>query len=236
MEPLRIRCRPHALFWYDPWMPLDSLLYRAALIEWYGEDYYHLPTLSPSAPLADIIPIGIGVPLERRERHGIWWWACSWADVYRATMAKCDGFWVRQHPHEDAGTYVEHRGRGNLIVKTWKGPDKLYHTPVSALIVDELTWYAYGDSAEIGRLLETYYAAIGKKAAYGFGQLCEYPDGCRWKIEAWREDWSERDGDGRLTRGVPPDGGDFHLSRLRRHGVRPPYWAHANAALLELPQ
>lgn len=236
MEPLRIRCRPHGLFWYEYFMPLDSLVQRSVMLERHGRDYYALPTITPSTPLGDLeTPV---IPIERRQRGQVWYYAASWANVKGVALENYVSAWVRQYPEKEALHYGRHTGKGQLIIKTWQGPDKLYNMPVHALVVDELVWYAVGDGDEIARLLETYYHAIGKKSAYGYGQLCEYDDGRKWQVEAWPEDWSERDGSGALTRGVPPEikpGGAFSPMDMRRYAVRPPYHVQANYALLEMP-
>lgn len=234
MEPLRIRCRPENLFVYpESWgtyIHLDSLLLRAVLLERHGAGYYTLPPVTPSTPPAKLETTG--VPLERRERGGVWYWACSWADVEAASLKEAETAWIRSYPNHDAITYLDGK---RLLVKSWQGPDKLYNTPVYVQVVDELVWYAAGDRAEIARLLETYYPAIGKKAAYGQGQLEFYPDGSRWQIDPWPQDWSERDGDGRLTRGLPAILDTAFPLDMVRAPVRPPYYCLANFAFLEMP-
>lgn len=236
MNPIRIRCRPHGLFWYEYFMPLDSLVQRAVMLERHGPDYYALPTIVPSTPLAQLeTPV---LPLERRQRGQVWYYAASWANVKGAVLDNYVSAWVRQYADKDAMEYGRHDGRGKLTIKTWQGPDKLYNMPMHAMIVDELVWYAVGDGDEVRRLLNTYYAAIGKKTAYGYGHLCEYDDGHRWQVEPWHADWSERDGDGNLTRGLPPEmkpGTAFSPVDLRRYAVRPPYHVQVNYALLEMP-
>ncbi len=236
MENLQIRCRSTAIFGYEKWTMLDSLLQRAMLLEQYGADYYLLPPLSPaSPPEALLIP---DLPLERRERGGQWYWACSWIDLDAASIARCKSVWVRRYPARDGRQYLRGRQyrkgrRGRLNIKTSEGPDKLYNMPMFGWVVDELCWYAVGDAAEIKRLLETYIHFLGKKTAYGNGQVCQYNDGAYWQVEPWPEDWSERDGAGRLTRPIPAQAGkslDFIWM-----SIRPPYFVRANSCYVEMP-
>lgn len=225
MKPVRIECVPIGLVAYPipagVWLMLDSLLYRAALLDRLGEEYYILPPLSP----ADTELLEAEVPLVRRETGGIWYYACSWANVEAASLGQHVTNWVRGYPATDAVEYMNKKGR--LLIKTWQGDDKLYNMPMHCYTVESLSWYAVGDQDEIKRLLETYYPAIGKKSAYGQGQLAYYPDGSRWRVEPWAEDWSEVDGEMRRTRGLPMsvEVGAWPLDMVRC-GVRPPYYLH----------
>lgn len=228
-QTLRIQCRPHFLFSYDPWLKLDALLQRAMLLEQYGPDYYALPTLHQDTQEKDLIfPT---LPLERRERNGIWYYACSWCNADAHALAYDKSAWVRQYPDKDASEYLDSSKRN--LIKNWQGPDKDYNVPVHGLIADQFTWYAVGDKEEIERLL-SYYNAIGKKSAYDFGHLCQYEDGRTWIVESWPHDWSEVDGEGLLTRGLPYSGASFPLD-MKRYAVRPPYHCLANYAFLMMP-
>ncbi len=235
MEPLRIRCRPTGLFVYPEahgvWVHLDSLLLRAVLLDRRGYAFYLSPPLNPASTL-DELDLD-GVPLVRRERGGQWYFACSWANVTAASYGEAETAWIRGYPDHDAMVYLN--GPKRLLIKTWQGPDKLYNMPVHTHITNELIWYAVGDRAEVERLLTTYYHAIGKKSAYGQGQLAYYEDGLRWQVEPWPADWSERDGDGHLTRGIPAEvDGGFPINMIYAP-LRPPYYLQANHVFLVLP-
>lgn len=251
MEPMRIQCVPIGLVAYPipagVWLMLDSLIYRAALLDRLGEEYYVLPPLSPaSTELLDVPvplarrevgtswyyapspgPIANPIAWARQEAGMVWYYACSWANVEASSLGQHVTNWVRGYPATDAVHYLS--GKGRLLIKTWQGEDKLYNMPLHCYTVEGLTWYAVGDLAEIKRLLETYYLAIGKKSAYGQGQLAYYPDGSRWRVEPWPEDWSEIDGDGQQTRGLPikVEEGAWPLDMVRC-GIRPPYYLHAH--------
>lgn len=225
METLRIQCRPIGLFVYPipagVFLMLDSLIYRAVILEKFGSDFYTLPPVSPNTTEL----LDVDTPLERREIGGVWYYACSWANVEAASLGQYVVNWVRGYADFDATYYISDKKR--LLIKTWQGHDKLYNMPMHCYNVDCLTWYAVGDGAEIKRLLETYYPAIGKKTAYGQGQLAYYADGSRWRVESWPEDWSEVK-DGQPTRGLPVNMEKGFPLDMVRCGIRPPYYAHQN--------
>lgn len=225
-EPLCVSCRPHALYYErDRWLKLDSLLLKAALVEKYGAAFAALPPIFPSTPAEQLeYP---DMPLERRERHGQWYYACSWADVEAATVQTFASAYVRRFSEQAVRKYASNR---RLVVHTGKGADKSVQEVVRWRIVSELTWYAVGDIAEIKRLLEAHYSSIGKKESQGCGQLCPYPNGDLWRVEASSSDYSERDATGKPTRGLPVARGGV------LYPVRPPYYVRADYALLELPR
>ena len=244
MQPLRIRCRPAAFIWYDRWIMVDSVLAHAWMLREYGEDFYALPTLTPVTPAVELITPDL--PLARRADHTThWYWAASWCDVEAATLHTARSAWVRSYPTHDATAYMRHSERkAERTVNSVAGPDKLYNVPVYLRVVDELCWYVVGDLDEVAALLSTV-PHIGKKCASGWGQLLPYPDGHLWQVEPWHADWSERDGDGHLTRGVPVvtheadwfAGEPVYLSlNARLYGYRPPYFVRANQALCNLPE
>lgn len=225
-ENVRISCRPHALYYErDRWIKLDSLLLKAVLQEQYGEAFQALPPISPTTP-TEALGYPNAMPLERRERLGVWYYACSWADVEAATIRVFAMSYVRHFSEELFRRYGT--GKGREVIHAGKGVDKLVCERVRLRLVSGLVWYAVGDQAEIKRLLETYYHSVGKKESQGHGQLIPYPDGSLWKVEAVEYDYSERDADGRATRGLPSEHGV-------RYPVRPPYYVRANVAELELP-
>lgn len=232
MQPLRIQCRPIGLFVYPipagVWLMLDSLIYRAVLLETMGSDYYALPPLSPSSTELIDVPI----PLERREVGGVWYYACSWANVEANSLGQHVTNWVRSYSDFDATNYLSDKKR--LLIKTWEGVDKLYNMPMHCYTIDTLTWYAVGNLDGIKHILETYYPAIGKKTAYGQGQLAYYKNGDRWQVEPWADDWSERDTNGVPTRGLPVNvsEGAWPLDVVRC-GIRPPYYVQANQFFVE---
>lgn len=230
MEPIRIRCRPANLFVYDRWVMVDAIIQRSHLLDRLGQAFYDLPTVTAGTPANDLIACDL--PLESRTRNGHQYWAASWCDVQALQLRQDNSAWVRQNPDLDGVSYLHGK---RLLIKDWQGPDKLYNMPISLRTVAELTWYAVGDGAEIGRLLNTYVHAIGKKAAYGNGALQSYDDGQCWQVEAWPHDWSERDAAGALTRGLPPAGDLDLAANWQLYGVRPPYFVSANQMLLELP-
>ena len=228
-KPLVVKCRPHALYYgRDRWLKLDSLLLKAVLMELHGAAFYALPSLTPATP-AEQLQYPEAMPLARRERHGEWYYACSWADVPAATLHTEASAYTRRFSEQAARRYGDHRGRGRFVVHTGKGADKAMAETIRLRTISELVWYAVGDAVEIKRLLESRYAAIGKKEAQGCGQLSAYENGERWHVAEVEEDFSEHDAQGNLTRGLPVlEGGVLYP-------VRPPYYVRANYVPLELP-
>lgn len=247
MQPLRIRCRPAALIWYDRWIMVDGILSHCYMLDRFGQDYYLLPTLTPVSK--DVELVDMDLPLEKRAagtEH--WYWAASWCDIDACTLDRRRSAWVRSYYAKDAGDYFGQAGKVRKmdhVANLQAGPDKLYNVPLYVRTVDELVWYVVGDAEEIRRLLAPM-SHIGKKCAAGWGMLLPYSDGALWQVEAWPEDWSERDGEGNLTRGVPSaksfgeidwfEGSvPFDLDTLQTYGFRPPYFVQANQGMLEMP-
>jgi CRISPR type IV-associated protein Csf3 len=247
MQPLRIRCRPaNAVVWYDRWLPLDGVIGHGWMLDRYGVDFYALPTLTPISTGIDLIEMTL--PLEQRAANtAYWYWAASWCDMDAATISRSRNAWVRGYPFADAGFYIaESERKKKRSVSTVAGPDKLYNVPVYERTCAELAWYAVGDAAEITRLL-ALVPHIGKKCSCGWGQLMPYADGALWQVEPWPVDWSERDTDGNLTRGLPAQAvfdaidwfsgeGAFTIGNYQQFGYRVPYFVQLNQAMLEMPK
>lgn len=227
MQALRIRCRPTNLFVYDRWLMVDAFIQRAYMLDQYGSDFYALPPLSAGVDSSDLIACAL--PLESRQRNGHQYWAASWCDVQALQFRQSESAWVRQFGAADGIVYLHDKAKR---IDTTTGRDKAYNLPIHLRTLDECIWYVVGDAAEIDRLLNAYVHALGKKAAYGNGALQEYANGKCWQVEAWPHDWSERDAEGKLTRGLPA----LTLDKAESYGVRPPYFVRANQILMELPE
>ncbi|MBK8188872.1 MAG: hypothetical protein IPK79_00295 [Vampirovibrionales bacterium] len=226
MPPMKISCKPNTLFVYDRWIAVDALIQRAYLLDKFGAEFYQLPTLTAGSPASDLMDCAL--PLESRQRGGHQYWAASWCDVQSMQLQQDASAWVRQFSDADGVSYLHDKARR---INTTAGRDKAYNMPIHLRTLDECVWYVVGDIAEIDRLLNGYIHAIGKKAAYGNGALQEYATGQYWRVEAWPHDWSERDAEGRLTRGLPAT----TLDNAEIYGVRPPYFVRANQILMEMP-
>lgn len=226
MQPLRIQCRPVTLFVYERWIMVDAIIQRAYILDKLGADFYALPAINAGTPASDLIACDL--PLESRTHGGHQYWSASWCDVQALQFQQSESAWVRQFSDADGVAYLSSKAKR---VNTTAGLDKAYNMPIHLRSLDDCTWYAVGDIAEIDRLLNSYVHAIGKKAAYGNGALQEFPDGRHWQVEVWPHDWSERDAAGNLTRGMPATS----LDHASIYGVRPPYFVRANQCLLELP-
>ena len=231
MYPLKITCKPQAIFTYDRFFHLDGLLARAVLIEQLGEGFYDLPTVTRNTPADKIVFAEL--PLERRERNNQWYWACSWADTRSLMTTHSLSGWVRSYPKNDQTHFVAGKKQ---TYDAKAGADKPYNMPVRLTSTPELTWFAVGDADEIRRLLNNHYDSIGKKTAMGNGQLEYYSDGTLWQVTPSAKDFSERNESGDLTRALPIDK-TFDLgNNIELVGVRPPYHIAINMCLCEVPK
>ncbi len=208
--------------WSWPYLMLDALLAHAALLDKLGQDYYALPATTRGSGLADLHDVGL--PLERRERYGQWYYAASFTRV--KPLAHTPGGFTRRFAAADA---AERLAGKKMSVNFASGPDRSVFAQSNTLLPDELVWYAVGDGDEIARLLNQYVWFIGKKRDYGYGQLMLYSNSQRWLVEAWPADWSERNAEGQLTRHLPAKTGPLLP-------VRPPYFLDANHAPCEACQ
>ena len=232
LRPLRIERRPTPLCTHARYIPLDALLAKAWMYDRYGADYYRLPMLTRGASADELV--WPDLPLALRGQGEQRYWAASWVKVERVATGYFYSAWVRSFPHFEASRRLSEQ----RTIVTSKGPYKLYHTPIHAVIIPSLVWYAVGDKEEVFRLLETYIHAVGKKIAHGWGWLKQigdgYDDDPHWLVEEVEHDHSEYDADGHLMRGLPvervADGGVAHW-----YAIRPPYYVEVNKQELVLP-
>jgi hypothetical protein len=231
MDNLKITCRPQRLHLEQvrigPFVILDSLLYRACILEELGNYYYHLPRLSPS----DNDLISIDVPLEMLGSGDDWYYACSWCNIDTVGALVYTTNYTKRFPATDSLAYFNFQKRGRA--ETWKGKDKNYNISIRCYVVPELTWYAVGDYEKVDYLLNKYYQFIGKKHTHGMGALDYMPNGKHWVIERVKYNWSVHDSMSRLMRGVPVGDG-FDIMNTHYYGIRPPYFLESNKRLVAI--
>lgn len=192
----------------DGRLPIDGIIAAAWMRRHRPDLFYH----TDAGRREDLIVPEL--PLERRTLNGDWFWAASFAQYEAAT----EGLTHTHKRFDDtqAAEYVDF-GKRRGRVHTQSGYFKAQRLPLVYIVTPQLTWYAFGDLAEVRSLLETI-PAVGKKTARGFGDVAQ------WRVEPWPEDLSCVDARGRLMRALPDPQGSDH------GGIRPPYWHPSNWA------
>lgn len=180
---------------YDPHEPihLDSLL------AWALAPYH----CQGEPPARDEPPIDIPLPLDRWEMESAWGWRASALFPEGETIQTLQ-YW-RKRFRQGRAEHLE--GRVNIA----SGPYRDYNMPLPLLLCREMVAWAVGDRHRVEQVLRKHVRSIGKKRAYGHGQVTGID------VEVVAEDlslWRE----GRAQRWLPdPDG-------LRIVRPRPPYW------------
>lgn len=214
MQPMRIiaHMQDGRVAGNDPHFPLDSVLAAEWMRRNHPEAYYN----ASSHMLTNEIIVA-ELPFKRLGVSDLWYWSCSFNQG-----KKLGEYVLHWHKRFDdqLEQYIEFNGkRGRINVKS--AQFKAYRMPLVVQLFDQLIWYAVGD---INAVRDLCYGVthIGKKSAQGLGAV-DY-----WEVEPWTEDWSITDGS-KLTRAVPlADVPQDIAGRLKRHGLRSPYWHVAN--------
>ncbi len=213
MQPLKITAWPRVGIETDEFLPIDGILYAAAMRRAYGPELLTTPGRA-----ADAAPVAL--PLARRGEGQAWYYAASFAQW--GPRADYTSFWVKRFDQSQADLVDFGGRRGKVIVE--QGRYKAYHMPTFLRHALWLSWYVVGDREEIEALL-AFVTHVGKKTAQGNGRL----NG--WAVEPWPEDWSVTDPDGRLMRAIPAAPGQGGVL----YGIRPSYWLSENQTHCRLP-
>ena len=213
-EPLRITARPRVGIETDRFLPIDGVLHYFAMRRAYGPLLLTQPGQAADAPPVDL-------PLARVEAAGTWVYAASFAEW--GPHVDYESFWVKRFDQRHADLVDFAGKRGQVIVE--KGQYKAYHMPTFLRHTLSVSWYVVGERDDIMALLN-HASHIGKKTAQGNGRIID------WKVEPWPEDWSIRDGDGRLMRAMPAPGDPAAVL----YGYRPSYWLAENQTACLLPE
>lgn len=210
-EPLKITAYPRCGIVADEYLPIDGILFYAAMRQEYGSQI--LTTPGKVADVADV-----DLPLEKRNINGEWFYAASFAQW--ETPADGQGFWVKRFDRKQDHFIDFGKRRGKVIVE--QGRYKAYRMPTFYRHALSVSWYVVGDNAEIENLL-AHVTHIGKKTAQGNGRII------RWQVEECPHDWSIYGEGGILMRAIPDEDGILY-------GIRPSYWLRKNQVVAALPQ
>lgn len=226
-RPLRVTAHLRCGVVCDPFLPLDGILLYQAFRKELGFPVACLP-----GQYAGPEEVHITLPLLiRNEGEPDWYYACSFAYPQPWWVAEGQDHWNKRFDVQYSD-FVDFRGRRGKV-EIQKGRYRAYHMPIFYRVAPKITWYCVGDPDAIARLLYGIFF-IGKKRVQGWGNVI------RWEVEEWPQDWSERDGEGRLTRAIPYHRPPFTKGlslpeNVRLYGIRPPYWDRRNQRLVLLP-
>jgi CRISPR type IV-associated protein Csf3 len=210
MMPLKITAYPRCGIESDEHLPIDAILYYAAMREKYGP-----LVLSTPGHRADVDDVAL--PLQRTEIHGEWFYCASFAQWGPHTDGQT--FWAKRFDRKQEDLIDFGKRRGKVI--TEQGRYKAYKMPTFYRHAVHVSWFVVGERGAIEELLSPM-THIGKKAAQGAGRII------RWCVEPASADCSIYDADNRLMRAIPNPKGILY-------GIRPSYWLRSNQALCMLP-
>ncbi|WP_132545437.1 hypothetical protein [Rhodovulum euryhalinum] len=161
----------------NPWAPaIDGIVGAVIQRERLGDKEFCSPAPSDLKPVE-------GLPFERIEHEGLWWYAASSPIIVGAVGKERRYFHRRFDDHRER--HLEHDKK----VETTKGPYKAYRLYDVRVICRAIRWHAIGDRAEIDRCVSKI-SQVGGKRGSGFGEVL------RWEITD--------DGDPRIARGHRP--------------------------------
>lgn len=202
LQPLRIRAYLQTQVISAKHLPLDGILYAQHVRNHIGELTYSLP--NESVVKECNVPF---LPLARANaKLEDWYYHCSFAQWHENTIEDStfktkQGDWVR------SAEYLEDKVKK---IDNSRGKYKGYHMKLYYQHAKYVDWYCVGDMKELSKLLN-FCTAIGKNTGDGWGSVL------KWEICEWFEDWSIRDGSGKLMRAIPNRNGI-------PYGIRPSYW------------
>lgn len=162
-----------------------------------------------------------GLPLERCEHEGEWWYAASSPETQ--TAARQRRYYHRRFDEQHALTYT----RSQAKVLTSAGPFKGMRHNEILTITPAIRWRAIGDQDAVRDLL-TEVLQVGRGVGRGYGRVTE------WNVAEGSEDDSRR---ARTERPLPvafaqANGID---GPCLTWGVRPPPWLPGNSTLCVMP-
>lgn len=213
-RPLRITAHLQTPIISDEFLPIDGVLYYAAMRERYGVQEY----TEPGADHAERVA-GVQLPLKRMDGHGtLWYYAASFAQ-WEGPIAEGSQHWNKR-VDESLCHLIDFLGRRGKIDLS-SGAYKSFHMPVYYRHALILRWYVVGEPELIRGLLR-FVSHLGKKGSQGWGAVLS------WEVEPSTKDWSVRDDAGNLMRAVPSQTGVLT-------GFRPSYWLPKNQTVCKVP-
>lgn len=205
-KQLRIRVYLRTGVISDQFLPLDGVLYYHAVRAKMGVQILTKPGESNIRESQGII-----LPLKKGGAHDhTWYYNCSFAQ-WPVNIAENSSFKVKQ------GDWLRHsdfyNGKKKIGIK--RGKHKPAHIKLYYRHATHIDWYCIGNPYHIAELLQ-FCTHLGKNGGDGWGEVL------RWEIKDWPEDWSIKDGSGKLMRAVPV----MHPEKIKGvlYGIRPSYW------------
>ncbi|MDG7023010.1 MAG: hypothetical protein JRN45_00655 [Nitrososphaerota archaeon] len=116
--------------------------------------------------------------------------------------------------------------RGKVDIS--RGTYKMFDAAIPCTPATEAVFWAFGNKEEVGSLLSEV-PAIGKKTAYGYGNVSSYT------VEEVEGDSSLVGSGGALNRCVPAECVSVYEGDAAVRGYRPPYWKKQNHVRCVLP-
>lgn len=245
MRPLKVTCWLNSPLAGEP-PRLDALLewvmsFRMRTVMESRNGGRHV-TGMPKHRGMPVVPGAIPIPIERHRVDGYRWPIPLCSDpIYAGAIDGVESF-AKRFAAEHASLMAESERR-QIAVST--GPFKSYRLPLRIRPVDHIVWFCAGRTnghAEGGRppgcairkLLKKVFA-IGKKTAFGYGQVS------LWEVEQADHDWSwfaPSDAGTVLMRTLPASAMlPTDLVGFKRTEASPvaPYWMRENYAQVVAP-
>jgi CRISPR type IV-associated protein Csf3 len=213
-ENLKITCYPACGIVTDETLPIDAIVYFAAMREKYGWRDADKPGVKTGGNA-----LRVGMPFKVHQAGSSkWFYAASFAQ-WSEPVAESTDYWNKRFDSAQSELVNFASKRGKVLIE--QGRYKAYHMPVFIRHALEVCWYVVADGDALARLLP-FMTHVGKKTSQGWGEVL------KWSIEPWHADWSIFDDSGRLMRAIPADGqpGDMLYC-----GYRPSYWLPCNQAM-----
>lgn len=226
-EPLKVTAWLRTGVIADEYLPLDAIIRYQAFRNAYGHQDYSLPGGDFNTP--NLPPCSM--PLAKRERDGVWYYACSFARPQPWWIGEYQDHWNKRFDASLADLIDFAGRRGAVNIKSAKY--RAYHMPVFYRVAQKIEWYCVGDLSMIGSLLSTC-TGLGKKIVQGWGRVI------KWEVERCKNDWSEFM-EGMPTRALPAKSlldetrGSGSAFKVKYYGVRPPYYAKSTQMLCVMP-
>lgn len=205
-KQLRIRAYLRSGIISDQFLPLDAVLYYHLVREKMGVQVLTKPNESNIREGANItLPIKKG-----GAKDETWYYNCSFAQwsnnkVENSSFKVKQGDWLRFSDY--------YNNKNKIGIK--RGKHKPAHIKLYYRHATHIDWYCVGNPIDIAKLLQ-HCTHLGKNSGDGWGEIKN------WEITDWQEDWSIKDGAGKLMRAVPI----MHPEKITgiMYGVRPSYW------------
>lgn len=218
MSAFRDSFRPlHVTAWLrtnviaDEYLPLDGIIRDAAMF------YHHgfKPVSFPGGELRNPALPPQSMPLEKRVRSDIYYYACSFAYPQPWWVAEDIKHWNKRFDFP-LSNLIDFQGKRGTV-NTQSARYRAYHMPVYYKVARKIEWFCFGNK----EMIEKYLALttnIGKKRSQGWGRIA------KWEVEDWPEDWSEMK-DGKPMRALPAQEFEGREGfKFRHYAVRPPYY------------